>query len=96
MATEYEAVVRVSAPGLDEVRQQGVVGLIQQALPEGAAVDAARDGDGLALTVALRITGADASEVQLEARDVVQEALRHAGLSEEAARLDDVAVHSSS
>jgi hypothetical protein len=96
VATEYEAVVRASAPGVSAVRHQGVVDLIRQALPEGAAIDATPDGEGLALTVALRISGADASNVQLEALDIVQEALRHAGLSEEAARLDDVSVHTAS
>ena len=96
MATGYEAVVQVAAPGISESRQDGVVALIRQALPEEAAVDAAREGEGLALTVRLPLTGADASEVQLQAVDVVRAALERAGLTEEAATLNDVTVRSGS
>jgi hypothetical protein len=39
---------------------------------------------------------ADSSEVQLEARDVVVAALERAGLTEQAALLDDVNVRTSS
>jgi hypothetical protein len=97
MATAYEAVVQLEPVDAGPQRVQALVDLIQQNLPAQAQVRTDRDVRGqLLLSVTLAIVAADSSEVQLEARDVVVAALERAGLTEQAALLDDVNVRTSS
>jgi hypothetical protein len=97
MATLYEAIVRLRAVDIPEDREPGLIALIGQNLPEQARISTDRDSHGrLLVSVMLGVVAADASEVQLEAADVVTVAANRAGLSEQAALLDDISVRASS
>jgi hypothetical protein len=97
MATGYEAIVRLEPVEVAPEREDALLTLIGQNLPDRARVSTQRDASGLLLiSVALDVVAADTSEVQLEAKDVVQRAVDRAGLSEQAALLDDIDVRTSS
>jgi len=97
MATSYEAVVRLAPVNVAPEREAGIVQLIGQDLPTGSRVVTERDENNqLLLTVALRLLGADTSEVQLEALDIVRPAAVRAGFTEQAALLEDVVVRANS
>lgn len=95
MATGYEAIVRARAEGVPAIREHGIRGLLRQELPAEAIIEQQRDGgDGLMWTVRFMLEGEDASQAQVRARELTQQALQHAGLAEEAVVLDDAAVKS--
>jgi hypothetical protein len=97
MATSYQAAVELRPADVSPAREAALIAGLRSALPEAATVLAERDDDGLLrITVTLPVIAADASQVQQEAIDVVARAVAQAGLSEQAALLDDVNVRSSS
>ena len=97
MATGYQAIARLRPVDVSPEREQSVVQLFRQALPDQAVIETERDADGeLLISVALPITASDASEVQIEAHDLVAKAAERAGFTLEAALLDDIAVRASS
>jgi hypothetical protein len=97
MATGYQAIARLRPVDVSREREQSVVELFRQALPEDAVIEIERDADGeLLISVAFFMTAADASEVQIGARDLVAKAAERAGFTLEAALVDDIAVRSGS
>ena len=97
MATAYRAIARLRPVDISAEREQSVVQLFQQALPDDAQIETRRDGDGkLLISVSKVMSAADASEVQVAVRDLVAAAAARAGLTTEAALLDDIDVRASS
>ena len=97
MATGYRAIARLTPVDVTPERERQVLDLFADALPEGAETRPERDGSGkLLITVSLLVTANDASEVQIQVRDAVAAAATRAGLTQEAALLDDVEVKTSS
>ena len=97
MATDYEAIVRIRPADVGPGREAALVTLVRENLPPEAELVTDRDeNDGLLLGVNLWVTAADSSEVRILARDVVVLALERAGLTEQAALLDDIDVKAGS
>jgi hypothetical protein len=97
MATAYRAIVRIRPAVVGHGREEALLAAVRQHLPPGAELAAERDDqDRLLLGVTLRMSAADSSEVGIQARDAVALALQRAGLTEQAAILDDVDVKAGS
>lgn len=97
MSTSYEARVRLTPVDVPPEREPALIALIEQNLPAKARVSTDRDDQGqLVILVSLAYVAADTSEVQVAAKDTVQLAVDRAGLSEQAALLDDIDVRASS
>jgi hypothetical protein len=97
MATQYEAVVRLRSVDISPEREPSLIALLQQNLPEPAHLRTEREAGGeLLISVTIGVVAADSSEVQLEAKAVVAEAVRRAGLTEQAALLDDINIRTGS
>ena len=97
MSTGYQAVVQIRPIDVPAEREDTLLALIQQNLPASAALTSRRDDEGkLLVSITLSVVAADTSEVQLASRDAVLPALERAGLSEQAALLQDINVRASS
>jgi hypothetical protein len=96
MATAYEAVVRFYVEGVAAGDDEAVTQRLRAALPAGAVVALARVDDDLAADIRLLLDGNDASEVQIEARDLCFAALERAGLTDRVGDIADVDVRASS
>ena len=97
MATGYQAIARLRPVDVSPEREPQLLRLFGSTLPSGAKVETERDQDGqLLISVSLYRSAADASEVQIAVRDLVAAAAQRAGLSTEAALLDDIDVRASS
>lgn len=96
MATAYEAVVRFYVEGVTAGDDEAVTQRLRAALPAPAVVAVARVDDDLAADIRLLLDGDDASQVQIEARDLCFAALERAGLTDRVGDIADVDVRASS
>jgi hypothetical protein len=97
MATSYRAIVRLAPVEVSPERERPVLDLFAEDLPDGVETRTERDDAGrLLITVSMLIDAEDSSEVQVQARDQVSAAADRAGLTQEAALLDDVEVRTAS
>jgi hypothetical protein len=97
MATSYRALARLAPVDVPVEREGQVLDVLADNLPEESEVVTERDeSKRLVISVSLLVSAQDASEVQVQVRDLVSSAAERAGLTQEAALLDDISVLSSS
>ena len=95
MGTSYAATVRTRVLDVAPDDEFDLVQRLTESLPEGAGVHTDRRPDRLVIEMVVGVNAQDASQVQLQARELCRRALDSAGMNEGRAPLVDISVATS-